>query len=102
MTGGNRVLIVHPWVGSIFQIVLNQQGGVSSRYTILSKHVERLKPSFRKHSHKSCWNNIQSIMEVLAGHASGCWLSALGAGVPYNREKNESKLNFLAVAHFWF
>ena len=24
---------------------------------------------------------------VLAGHASGCWLSALGAGVPYNREK---------------
>ena len=24
--------------------------------------------------------------QVLAGHASGCWLSALGAGVPYNRE----------------
>ena len=27
---------------------------------------------------------------MLAGHASGCWLSALGAGMPYNREKNES------------
>ena len=26
---------------------------------------------------------------VLAGHASGCWLSALGADLPYNREKNE-------------
>ena len=26
----------------------------------------------------------------MAGHASGCWCSALGAGVPYNREKNES------------
>ena len=26
----------------------------------------------------------------VAGHASGCWRSALGAGVPYNREKNES------------
>jgi len=39
---------------------------------------------------------------VLAGHASGRWLSALDAGVPYNREKNESKilLFFLAVAHF--
>ena len=24
---------------------------------------------------------------MLAGHASGCWLSALGAGVPYNRQK---------------
>ena len=31
---------------------------------------------------------------MLAGHASGCWRSALGAGVPYNREKNE-KSNFL-------
>ena len=28
--------------------------------------------------------------KMLAGHASGCWLSALGAGVPYKREKNES------------
>ena len=27
---------------------------------------------------------------MLAGHASGCWLSVLGAGVQYNREKNES------------
>ena len=26
---------------------------------------------------------------MLAGHASGCWLSELGAGMPYNREKNE-------------
>ena len=24
--------------------------------------------------------------QVLAGHASGCWRSALGAGVPYNRD----------------
>ena len=31
---------------------------------------------------------------MLAGHASGCWRSALGAGMPYNREKNE-KSNFL-------
>ena len=31
---------------------------------------------------------------MLAGHASGCWRSALGAGVPDNREKNE-KSNFL-------
>ena len=29
---------------------------------------------------------------VLAGHASGCWPSALGAGVPYNREKNECNI----------
>ena len=28
--------------------------------------------------------------QMLAGHASGCWRSQLGAGVPYNREKNES------------
>ena len=27
---------------------------------------------------------------MLAGHASRCWRSALGAGVNYNREKNES------------
>jgi len=27
---------------------------------------------------------------VLAGHASGSWRSALGAGVPYNREKKEN------------
>ena len=25
----------------------------------------------------------------LAGHASGSWLSALGAGVPYNQEKTK-------------
>ena len=38
---------------------------------------------------------------MLAGHTSGCWLSTLGAGVPYNREKNESKFIYiLAVAHF--
>ena len=30
-----------------------------------------------------------SIEEVLAGHASGCWRSELGAGVPYNREKTK-------------
>ena len=24
---------------------------------------------------------------MLSGHASGCWRSALDAGVPYNREK---------------
>ena len=36
-----------------------------------------------------------------AGHASGCWRSELGAGVPYNREKNENQIYlFLAVAHF--
>ena len=29
---------------------------------------------------------------MLAGHISGCWRSALGAGVPYNRRK---KSNFL-------
>ena len=27
---------------------------------------------------------------MLAGHATGCWLSSLSAGVLYNREKNES------------
>ena len=27
---------------------------------------------------------------MLAGHASSSWLSELGAGMPYNREKNES------------
>ena len=26
---------------------------------------------------------------VLAYHASGCWLSVLGAGIPYSRDKNE-------------
>ena len=38
----------------------------------------------------------------MAGPASGSWLSALGAGVPYNREKNRKYLTFifLAVAHF--
>ena len=34
---------------------------------------------------------------MLAGHASGCWLSALGAGMPYNREKNESLVFFFRV-----
>ena len=29
----------------------------------------------------------EPLSNVLVGHASGCWLSALGAGVPYNREK---------------
>ena len=28
-----------------------------------------------------------TLSNVQAGHASGCWSSALGAGVPYNREK---------------
>ena len=38
---------------------------------------------------------------MLAGHASRCWRSELGAGMPYNREQNESKIYlFLAVAHF--
>ena len=33
--------------------------------------------------------------------ASGCWRSALGAGMPYNIEKNETKIYlFLALAHF--
>ena len=27
----------------------------------------------------------------MAGHASRCWHSALGACVPYNREKNEKQ-----------
>ena len=40
-----------------------------------------------------------TLSKVLAGHASGCWLSALGAGVPYNREKNES-LNFISSCKF--
>ena len=26
---------------------------------------------------------------MLADHASGCWLSELGAGMMYDREKNE-------------
>ena len=30
-----------------------------------------------------------SQMSVLAGNASGCWLSELGAGMPYNREKKK-------------
>ena len=34
---------------------------------------------------------------MLAGHASGCWRSALGACVPYNREKTEKSIFLLAV-----
>ena len=30
-----------------------------------------------------------SQMSVQAGRAYGCWLSELGAGVPYNRERNK-------------
>ena len=30
---------------------------------------------------------------MLAGHASGCWRSALGAGMPYNRKPPEIKIN---------
>ena len=29
---------------------------------------------------------------MLAGHASECWLSELGAGMPYNREKRNLKI----------
>ena len=29
----------------------------------------------------------QMSVDALSDHASGCWLSALGAGMPYNREK---------------
>ena len=35
---------------------------------------------------------------MLAGHASGCWLSALGACMPYNREKKQS-LEFFYLWH---
>ena len=31
---------------------------------------------------------------MLAGHASGCWLSKLDDGMPYNREKNGDFLDF--------
>ena len=27
---------------------------------------------------------------MLIGHASGCWLSELGAGMPYNREEEKN------------
>jgi len=33
--------------------------------------------------------------KVLAGHASGCWRSALGAGVPYNREEEKKSLKLI-------
>ena len=36
-------------------------------------------------------------MSVLAGHASGFWDSELGAGMPYNREKNESLVCFKSI-----
>ena len=52
---------------------------------------------------------------MLAGHASGCWRSALGAGMPYNREKKTKvtnicfsigdfflNLNFLGVPAAYF
>ena len=39
---------------------------------------------------------------MLAGHASGCLLSALGAGMPYNREKNESKNYFYYQWHIFY
>ena len=35
--------------------------------------------------------------QVLAGHDSWCWRSAMGAGVPYNREKIEKYIFLLAV-----
>ena len=38
----------------------------------------------------SFWPDPLKCPFVLAGNASGCWLSALGASVPYNREKNGS------------
>ena len=31
---------------------------------------------------------------MLASHASGCWRSAMGAGMPYNKEKNKSQKKF--------
>ena len=34
---------------------------------------------------------------MLAGHASGCWRSVLGAGVPYNREIKKKSNCLLAV-----
>ena len=70
-------------------------------------------------SEKTTFINLKSADSLkwsymLAEHASGCWLSALGAGMPYNREKNKSLVctpptcvyvltihkEFLAVAHF--
>ena len=38
-------------------------------------------------------------MLVLIGHASECWLSELGAGLPYYREKKESLVSGAGV-HF--
>ena len=32
-------------------------------------------------------------LKVLAGHASGCWHSALGSGIPYNRNKMKVPVN---------
>ena len=38
---------------------------------------------------------------MLAGHASGSWLSALGAGMPYNRgEKTKVKLIYFGIGTF--
>ena len=31
-------------------------------------------------------------LQMLAGHTCGCWLSAVGAGVPYNRAKKQKKM----------
>ena len=33
-----------------------------------------------------------TLSNVLAGHASGCWHSDLGAGVPYNRKNTKVSL----------
>ena len=33
---------------------------------------------------------------MLAGHASGCWLSELGGGMPYNKEKNKIKKGLIS------
>ena len=50
----------------------------------------------------SLFRNPLRFPYVLAGHASGCWLSALGAGVPYNREKkmNENLIFFSSGTFF--
>ena len=58
------------------------------------KHLTGTVPANKEHltgtvpvnkEHLTC-----TLSKVLAGHASGCWLSALGAGMLYNREKKES------------
>ena len=40
--------------------------------------------------------------KVLAGHVSGCWHSALGDGLPYKSEKNESKKYFFYQWHIFY